>query len=197
MAPRFNRMGNAAQMQSTQVPPNQNFLNRPPGQIPVTHGNVQPQPVVVGMAPVSQVTMMDEQQRQNNMLTMRGAVTANQQPTVTGAPPNQVAQGQAQPPGAMLRLPNPGANPQLRSLLLSQQQPQSGVSHMQGMMPLPGLSQSMVHPTGASAQIQSQWRQPITGQMMMSAGPRGPVAQNPGMPQVSSVMEDEILMDLI
>ncbi|GAA6074154.1 mediator of RNA polymerase II transcription subunit 25 isoform X3, partial [Tachysurus ichikawai] len=36
-------MGNAAQMQSTQVPPNQNFLNRPPGQIPVTHGNVQPQ----------------------------------------------------------------------------------------------------------------------------------------------------------
>lgn len=35
------------------------------------------------------------------------------------------------------------------------------------------------------------------GQMMMSAGPRGPVTQNPGMPQVSSVMEDEILMDLI
>ncbi|KAI5097048.1 mediator of RNA polymerase II transcription subunit 25 isoform X3 [Silurus meridionalis] len=86
-------------MQSTQVPQNQNFLNRPPGQIPVTHGNVQPQ------------------------LTMRGAVTANQQPAVTGPLPNQVAQGQAQPPGSMLRLPNPGANPQLRSLLLSQQQP--------------------------------------------------------------------------
>ncbi|XP_047656923.1 mediator of RNA polymerase II transcription subunit 25 isoform X2 [Tachysurus fulvidraco] len=189
-------MGNAAQMQSTQVPPNQNFLNRPPGQIPVTHGNVQPQPVVVGMAPVSQVTMMDEQQRQNNMLTMRGAVTANQQAPVTGAPPNQVAQGQAQPPGAMLRLPNPGANPQLRSLLLSQQQP-SGVSHMQGMIPLQGLNQSMVHPTGAGPQIQSQWRQPISGQMMMGAGPRGAVSQNPGMPQVSSVMEDEILMDLI
>lgn len=32
---------------------------------------------------------------------------------------------------------------------------------------------------------------------MMGAGPRGSVAQNPGMPQVSSVMEDEILMDLI
>ncbi|XP_060758239.1 mediator of RNA polymerase II transcription subunit 25 isoform X2 [Neoarius graeffei] len=189
-------MGNAAQMQSNQVQPNQNFLNRPPGQIPVTHGNVQPQPVVVGMAPVSQVTMMDEQQRQNNMLTMRGAVTANQQPPVTGAPPNQVAQGQAQPPGAMLRLPNPGANPQLRSLLLNQQQP-SSVSHMQGMLPLQGLNQSMVHPPGAAAQIQSQWRQPIPGQMMMSAGPRGAVAQNPGMPQVSSVMEDEILMDLI
>ncbi|KAI5619725.1 mediator of RNA polymerase II transcription subunit 25 isoform X3 [Silurus asotus] len=190
-------MGNTGQMQSTQVPQNQNFLNRPPGQIPVTHGNVQPQPVVVGMAPVSQVTMMDEQQRQNNMLTMRGAVTANQQPAVTGPLPNQVAQGQAQPPGSMLRLPNPGANPQLRSLLLSQQQPQSAVSHMQGMLPLQGLNQPMVHPTGAGAQIQNQWRQSIPGQMMMSAGPRGAVAQNPGMPQVSSVMEDEILMDLI
>ncbi|KAM9457109.1 mediator of RNA polymerase II transcription subunit 25 isoform 2-T2 [Clarias gariepinus] len=189
-------MGNAGQMQPAQVPPNQNFLNRPPGQIPVTHGNVQPQPVVVGMAPVSQVTMMDEQQRQNSMLTMRGAVTSNQQPPVPGASPNQVAQGQAQPTGAMLRLPNPGANPQLRSLLLSQQQP-SGVSHMQGMLPLQGLNQPMVHPTGAGPQIQSQWRQPMSGQMMMSAGPRGAVAQNPGMPQVSSVMEDEILMDLI
>lgn len=166
-------MGNPGQMQATQVPPNQNFLNRPPGQIPVTHGSVQPQ------------------------MTMRGAVTANQQPPVTGAPPNQVAQGQAQPPGAMLRLPNPGANPQLRSLLLNQQQPQSGVSHMQGMLPLQGLNQSMVHPTGAGAQIQPQWRQQIAGQMMMGAGPRGAVPQNPGMPQVSSVMEDEILMDLI
>lgn len=37
------QMGNAGQMQPAQVPPNQNFLNRPPGQIPVTHGNVQPQ----------------------------------------------------------------------------------------------------------------------------------------------------------
>ncbi|KAL7850146.1 hypothetical protein SRHO_G00194950 [Serrasalmus rhombeus] len=189
-------MGNTGQMQSGQVPSNQNFLNRPPGPIPVTHGNVQQQSVVVGMAPVSQVTMMEDQQRQNNMLTMRAAATANQQPPVSGAPPNQVAQGQPQPPGAMLRLPNPGANPQLRSLLLSQQQPQSGVSHMQGMLPLQGLNQQMVHPAGG-AQIQPQWRQPLAGQMLMQAGPRGSVAQNPGMPQVSSVMEDEILMDLI
>lgn len=166
-------MGNAGQMQTGQVPPNQNFLNRPPGPIPVTHGNVQQQ------------------------LTMRAAATANQQPPVSGAPPNQVAQGQPQAPG-MLRLPNPGANPQLRSLLLSQQQPQSGVSHMQGMLPLQGLNQQMVHPAGG-AQIQPQWRQGIAGpgQMLMAGGPRGSVAQNPGMPQVSSVMEDEILMDLI
>ncbi|XP_022529723.1 mediator of RNA polymerase II transcription subunit 25 isoform X2 [Astyanax mexicanus] len=190
-------MGNAGQMQTGQVPPNQNFLNRPPGPIPVTHGNVQQQSVVVGMAPVSQVTMMEDQQRQNTMLTMRAAATANQQPPVSGAPPNQVAQGQPQAPGNMLRLPNPGANPQLRSLLLSQQQP-SGVSHMQGMLPLQGLNQQMVHPAGG-AQIQPQWRQPIAGpgQMLMAGGPRGSVAQNPGMPQVSSVMEDEILMDLI
>lgn len=57
-------------------------------------------------------------------MTMRAAVPANQQPPGSGAPPNQVAQsGQAPPQGPILRLPNPGANPQLRSLLLSQQQP--------------------------------------------------------------------------
>uniref|UniRef100_A0A674B8U0 Mediator of RNA polymerase II transcription subunit 25 n=1 Tax=Salmo trutta TaxID=8032 RepID=A0A674B8U0_SALTR len=156
-----------------QVQPNQNFLNRPQGPIPVSHGNVQQQVLASG-AP-------------------------NQQPPVTGAPPNQVAQGgQAPPQGAMLRLPNPGANPQLRSLLLSQQQPQGGVGHMQGMMPHQGLGGQLVHPTpGAGPQMQAQWRQPLAGQMMMAAGQRGPGAQPPGMPQVSSVMEDEILMDLI
>ena len=57
-------------------------------------------------------------------MTMRAAGPANQQPPVSGAPPNQVPQGgQAQPQGPILRLSNPGANPQLRSLLLSQQQP--------------------------------------------------------------------------
>uniref|UniRef100_A0A673NC36 Mediator of RNA polymerase II transcription subunit 25 n=1 Tax=Sinocyclocheilus rhinocerous TaxID=307959 RepID=A0A673NC36_9TELE len=151
-------------MQPGQVPPNQNFLNRPPGPIPVTHGNVQQQ--------------------------LRAAATGNQQPPVTGAPPNQVAQVQAQPPGGMLRLPNPGANPQLRSLLLSQQ-PQGGMQGMQGMHPI----QQMVHPApGGGAQMQPQWRQPHQGPLMIPTGPRGPVAQNPGM---SSVMEDEILMDLI
>ncbi|XP_050962178.1 mediator of RNA polymerase II transcription subunit 25 isoform X1 [Labeo rohita] len=184
-------MSNAVQMQPGQVPPNQNFLNRPPGPIPVTHGNVQQQSVVVGLPSVSQVTLMEDQQRQNNML--RAAATGNQQPPVTGAPPNQVAQAQAQPPGGMLRLPNPGANPQLRSLLLSQQ-PQGGMPGMQGMHPI----QQMVHPApGGGAQMQPQWRQQHQGPLMIPTGPRGPVAQNPGMPPVSSVMEDEILMDLI
>uniref|UniRef100_A0AAR2JFR0 Mediator of RNA polymerase II transcription subunit 25 n=1 Tax=Pygocentrus nattereri TaxID=42514 RepID=A0AAR2JFR0_PYGNA len=111
-------MGNTGQMQSGQVPSNQNFLNRPPGPIPVTHGNVQQQ--VTNQQLCAHYFAFDFSQ-----LTMRAAATANQQPPVSGAPPNQVAQGQPQPPGAMLRLPNPGANPQLRSLLLSQQQPVS------------------------------------------------------------------------
>ncbi|XP_008296616.1 mediator of RNA polymerase II transcription subunit 25 isoform X3 [Stegastes partitus] len=189
--------GAGGPMQPGQVPPNQNFLNRPPGPIPVSHGNVQPQSVVVGMPPVSQVSMMEEQQRQNNMMTMRATGPTNQQPPVSGAPPNQVAQsGQAPPQGPILRLSNPGANPQLRSLLLSQQ-PQGQVSHMTGMMSHQGLGQQLVHPApGGGAQMQGQWRQPMAGPMLMSGGQRGAVPQ-PGMPQVSSVMEDEILMDLI
>ncbi|XP_031606721.2 mediator of RNA polymerase II transcription subunit 25 isoform X1 [Oreochromis aureus] len=188
----------AGPMQPNQVPPNQNFINRAPGPIPVSHGNVQQQSVVVGMPPVSQVSMMEEQQRQNNMMTMRAAGPTNQQPPVSGAPPNQVpTSGQAPPQGPILRLTNPGANPQLRSLLLSQQQPQGGVSHMPGMMSHQGLGQQMVHQApGGGAQMQSQWRQPMAGQMMMSGAQRGAVPQ-PGMPQVSSMMEDEVLMDLI
>ncbi|XP_077415353.1 mediator of RNA polymerase II transcription subunit 25 isoform X2 [Vanacampus margaritifer] len=189
--------GGGGPMQPGQVQPNQNFLNRPPGPIPVSHGNVQQQSVVVGMPPVSQVTMMEEQQRQNNMMSMRAAGPNSQQAPVSGAPPNQVTQGgQAPPQGPILRLANPGANPQLRSLLLSQQQP-GGVSHMPGMMTHQGLGQQMVHSApGAGAQMQAQWRQPMPGQMLMSGAQRGVVSQ-PGMPQVSSVMEDEILMDLI
>ncbi|XP_033999736.1 mediator of RNA polymerase II transcription subunit 25 isoform X5 [Trematomus bernacchii] len=162
-------LGGAGPMQPGQVAPNQNFLNRPPGPIPVSHGNVQQQ------------------------MAMRATGPTNQQPSVGGAPPNQVAQGgQAQAQGPILRLSNPGANPQLRSLLLSQQQPQGGVSHMQGMMSHQGLGQQLVHPTpGGGAQMQSQWRQPLPGQMLMSGGQRG------AAPPAPSAMDDEILMDLI
>ncbi|XP_033999735.1 mediator of RNA polymerase II transcription subunit 25 isoform X4 [Trematomus bernacchii] len=163
------QLGGAGPMQPGQVAPNQNFLNRPPGPIPVSHGNVQQQ------------------------MAMRATGPTNQQPSVGGAPPNQVAQGgQAQAQGPILRLSNPGANPQLRSLLLSQQQPQGGVSHMQGMMSHQGLGQQLVHPTpGGGAQMQSQWRQPLPGQMLMSGGQRG------AAPPAPSAMDDEILMDLI
>ncbi|XP_077940118.1 mediator of RNA polymerase II transcription subunit 25 isoform X6 [Gasterosteus aculeatus] len=167
-------LGGAGPMQPVQVAPNQNFLNRPPGPIPVSHGNVQQQ------------------------MAMRAAGPANQQPPVGGAPPNQIAQsGQAQAQGPILRLSNPGANPQLRSLLLSQQQPQGGVSHMTGMMSHQGLGQQLVHSApGGGAQMQGQWRQPLGGQMLMSGGQRGVVPQQ-GMSQVSSVMEDELLMELM
>ncbi|KAF0032991.1 hypothetical protein F2P81_015281 [Scophthalmus maximus] len=168
-------------------------------QVITSHKQVQQHraSVVVGMPPVSQVSMMEEQQRQNNMMAMRAAGPANQQSSVGGPPPNQVAQGgQAPPQGPILRLSNPGANPQLRSLLLSQQQPQGGVSHMPGIMSHQGLGQQLVHSApGGGAQMQGQWRQPMPGQVLMS-GQRGAGPQ-PGMPQVSSVMEDEILMDLI
>ncbi|XP_072299899.1 mediator of RNA polymerase II transcription subunit 25 [Eucyclogobius newberryi] len=193
---RAQQMGVAGgPMQPGQVPQNQGFMTRAPGPgIPVSHGNVQQQSVVVGMPSVSQVALMEEQQRQNNMMAMRATGPTNQQPPVSGAPPTQG--GQAQSQGQILRLSNPGANPQLRSLLLSQQQPQGGMSHMSGMMSHQGMGQQLVHPTpGGGAQMQGQWRQPLGGQMMMS-GQRGAVPQ-PGMPQVSSVMEDEILMDLI
>ncbi|XP_064172630.1 mediator of RNA polymerase II transcription subunit 25 isoform X3 [Anguilla rostrata] len=186
-------MSSAGPMQQGVVPPNQNFLNRPQGPVALPHGNVQQQSVVSGMPPVSQVTMMEDQQRQSNLL--RAAATANQQTPGTGAPPSQGGQGgQAPPQAPMLRLPNPGANPQLRSLLLSQQQPQ-GVSHMLSHQ---ALGPQMVHaPQGGGAPMQPQWRQPHAGQMLMVGAQRGSVAPGPGMPQVSSVMEDEILMDLI
>ncbi|XP_012727596.2 mediator of RNA polymerase II transcription subunit 25 isoform X2 [Fundulus heteroclitus] len=191
--------GAGVPMQPNQVPPNQNFLNRAPGPIPVSHGgSVQQQSVVVGMPPVSQVSIMEEQQRPSSMMTMRATGPTNQQPAVSGAPPNQVAQGgQAQPQGSILRLPNPGANPQLRSLLLSQQQPQGAVSHMPNMMSHQALGQQMVHPApGGGAPMQSQWRQPMAGPMLMSGGQRGPIPQ-PGMPQVPSITDEDVMRDLL
>ncbi|XP_077313217.1 mediator of RNA polymerase II transcription subunit 25 isoform X3 [Lithobates pipiens] len=128
--------------------------------------------------------------------------------------------------GAMLRPQNPGANPQLRNLLLSQQPPQPSVPqtqqplhHMQqaaqGMLPHQALGQQMQHQAPGQSQLQmpgqslmhqaptQQWgnqmaqRAPMPG-VMMNTGPRGPVPQ-PGLQQVQtqSVMEDDILMDLI
>ncbi|XP_063798495.1 mediator of RNA polymerase II transcription subunit 25 isoform X2 [Pseudophryne corroboree] len=128
--------------------------------------------------------------------------------------------------GAMLRPQNPGANPQLRNLLLSQQPPQANVPqsqqplhHLQqaaqGMLPHQALGQQMQHQAPGQPQLQipgqslmhqapaQQWgnqmaqRAPMPG-VMMNTGPRGPVPQS-GLQQgqVQSVMEDDILMDLI
>uniref|UniRef100_A0A2K6KJV1 Mediator complex subunit 25 n=1 Tax=Rhinopithecus bieti TaxID=61621 RepID=A0A2K6KJV1_RHIBE len=92
------------------------------------------------------------------------------------------------PPGPILRPQNPGANPQLRSLLLNPPPPQTGV-------PPPQASLHHLQPPGApSWPAQLPPRAPLPGQMLLSGGPRGPVPQ-PGLQP--SVMEDDILMDLI
>ncbi|KAF6288571.1 mediator complex subunit 25 [Rhinolophus ferrumequinum] len=118
------------------------------------------------------------------------------------------------PPGPILRPQNPGANPQLRSLLLNPPPPQTGVPppqaslhHLQppgapALLPPPhqGLGQPQLGPPLLHPPPTQSWptqlppRAPLPGQMLLSGGPRGPVPQ-PGLQP--SVMEDDILMDLI
>uniref|UniRef100_A0A670J9A2 Mediator of RNA polymerase II transcription subunit 25 n=1 Tax=Podarcis muralis TaxID=64176 RepID=A0A670J9A2_PODMU len=166
-----------------------------------------------------QVGIMEEQQRQ------QGLVTPVFHPPQAQGPPQ--AGPQATQAGAMLRPQNPGANPQLRSLLLSQQPPQAGVPqsqqplhHLQqgspGMLPHQPMGTALGHQPPGQQQLQlagqtlmhqapgQAWpgqmgpRAALPGQMLMNAGPRGPVSQ-PGLQQVPapSIMEDDILRDLI
>lgn len=231
-----NQMGTAQSMNTGSIQNNpQAFLSKQPNALPVTQTVPQQMPgqqVAPGMQSVSQVTMMDEQQRSQNLLHIR--LPQQQPPQGTTQQPQQASQatvqtpGQSQNPqgGAMLRPQNPGANPQLRNLLLSQQPPQPSVPqtqqplhHMQqaaqGMLPHQALGQQMQHQAPGQSQLQmpgqslmhqaptQQWgnqmaqRAPMPG-VMMNTGPRGPVPQ-PGLQQVQaqSVMEDDILMDLI
>nr|XP_034991687.1 mediator of RNA polymerase II transcription subunit 25 isoform X3 [Zootoca vivipara] len=152
------------------------------------------------------------------------APATNQPPQAQGPPQSGPQATQA---GAMLRPQNPGANPQLRSLLLSQQPPQAGVPqsqqplhHLQqgspGMLPHQPMGTALGHQPPGQQQLQlagqslmhqapgQAWpgqmgpRAALPGQMLMNAGPRGPVSQ-PGLQQVPapSIMEDDILRDLI
>nr|XP_048689044.1 LOW QUALITY PROTEIN: mediator of RNA polymerase II transcription subunit 25 [Caretta caretta] len=219
---------------SAPVPNAQPFLAKQPGALPGAQGGQQqmagPQ-VSPAMAPVP---IMDDQQRQQSLLQLRvqqqAAATQQQQPPpgTPAAPPPPSAPGppQAGPQptqgGPLLRPQNPGANPQLRSLLLSQQPPQPGVPqaqqplhHLQqpsqGLLPHQAMGQAMgqqpLQLPGQPLMHQApgqQWpgqlppRAPLPGQMLMPPGPRGPGPQ-PGLQQVQppSVMEDDILMDLI
>ncbi|XP_017368054.1 mediator of RNA polymerase II transcription subunit 25 isoform X6 [Cebus imitator] len=146
--------------------------------------------------------------------------TGQPQPQSTAQPPPVAPQGPPgtasgpPPPGPILRPQNPGANPQLRSLLLNPPPPQTGVPppqaslhHLQppgapALLPPPhqGLGQPqlgppLLHPPPAQSwPTQLPPRAPLPGQMLLSGGPRGPVPQ-PGLQP--SVMEDDILMDLI
>ncbi|XP_023562429.1 mediator of RNA polymerase II transcription subunit 25 isoform X5 [Octodon degus] len=148
-----------------------------------------------------------------------GAAGQPQAPGTTQAPPGapQGPPGAAPgppPPGPILRPQNPGANPQLRSLLLNPPPPQTGVPppqaslhHLQppgapALLPpphqslgQPQLGPPLLHPPPAQSwPAQLPPRAPMPGQMLLSGGPRGPVPQ-PGLQP--SVMEDDILMDLI
>ncbi|XP_042330449.1 mediator of RNA polymerase II transcription subunit 25 isoform X3 [Sceloporus undulatus] len=222
------QMGGSQPLGST--PNTQPFLAKQPGTLPVTQGVQQQmggQQVSPGMP---QVGIMEEQQRQQGLLQLRV-----QQPQPTAPPTSQPPQAPVPPQsgpqttqgGAMLRPQNPGANPQLRSLLLSQQPPQAGVPqsqqplhHLQqgspGMLPHQPMGQALGHQPPGQQQLQlpgqplmhqapgQQWpaqmapRAPLQGQMLMNPGPRGPVPQ-PGLQQVPapSIMEDDILRDLI
>ncbi|XP_039220873.1 mediator of RNA polymerase II transcription subunit 25 isoform X4 [Crotalus tigris] len=197
------KMGNSQPMGST--PNTQPFLAKQPGTLPVTPG-------------VQQQLQLRVQQPQST------APPTNQPPQAQGPPQ---AGPQATQGGTMLRPQNPGANPQLRSLLLSQQPPQAGVPqsqqplhHLQqgssGMLPHQPMGQTLGHQPPGQQQLQlpgqplmhqapgQQWpaqmapRPQLQGQMLMNAGPRGPVSQ-PGLQQVPapSIMEDDILRDLI
>ncbi|XP_076789590.1 mediator of RNA polymerase II transcription subunit 25 isoform X6 [Arvicanthis niloticus] len=132
----------------------------------------------------------------------------------TGAPQGPPGAAPGPPPsGPILRPQNPGANPQLRSLLLNPAPPQTGVPppqaslhHLQppgapALLPphqslgQPQLGPQLLHPPPAQSwPTQLPQRASLPGQMLLSGGPRGPVPQ-PGLQP--SVMEDDILMDLI
>ncbi|GCB63506.1 hypothetical protein scyTo_0011628 [Scyliorhinus torazame] len=179
------------------------FMQKAPGAMPVSQG-------------------VQQQQQQLQLRVQQQAQAATQQQQSGGPSPNQPQA--PQPTGALLRPPNPGANPQLRSLLLSQQTSQSGVPqpqqpmhHIQQqasqMLSHQSMGQQMPHhPQGQQLQMQGQqlmhqgpgqpWgnqmaqRPPLQGQMMMNTGPRGPVPPG-GLQQGTSLLEEEILMDLI
>ncbi|KAH0626696.1 hypothetical protein JD844_001807 [Phrynosoma platyrhinos] len=228
------QMGGSQPLGST--PNTQPFLAKQPGTLPVTQGVQQQmggQQVSPGMP---QVGIMEEQQRQQGLVSLLAELQLRvQQPQPTAPPTSQPPQApvppqagpQATQGGAMLRPQNPGANPQLRSLLLSQQPPQAGVPqsqqplhHLQqgspGMLPHQPMGQALGHQPPGQQQLQlpgqplmhqapgQQWpgqmapRAPLQGQMLMNPGPRGPVPQ-PGLQQVPapSIMEDDILRDLI
>uniref|UniRef100_G3TCR8 Mediator of RNA polymerase II transcription subunit 25 n=1 Tax=Loxodonta africana TaxID=9785 RepID=G3TCR8_LOXAF len=129
----------------------------------------------------------------------------------SGAPQGPPGAGTGPPPpGPILRPQNPGANPQLRSLLLNPPPvsfagrgrwgrrvpaPDTGGplswERQSGLLSGVGVALCQLRPSLSS--MQSLPHCP-PGQMLLSGGPRGPVPQ-PGLQP--SVMEDDILMDLI
>ncbi|MEE6482740.1 hypothetical protein FKM82_013326 [Ascaphus truei] len=189
------------------VPPNpQAFLPKQPGALPVAqavqqlHIRVQ-QPQQATSQPPSQAT--------------QAAVQAPGQPQN----PQPGAMLRPQNPGANPQLRNLllSQQPPQASVPQSQQALHHMQQAAQGILPHQAMGQQMQHQAPGQPQLQitgqslmhqapgQQWgnqmaqRASMPGGMMMNAGPRGPVPQPGGLQQVQapSVMEDDILMDLI
>uniref|UniRef100_S4RC88 Mediator of RNA polymerase II transcription subunit 25 n=1 Tax=Petromyzon marinus TaxID=7757 RepID=S4RC88_PETMA len=202
----------------TGVPNSAGFPSQPGG--PTGQPTAQQLPGA-GMANPPAVVNLEEQ-RQQNLQHMKQQQQLQLRPQQPAQGQGQGAPIPAQAGGMPPRPPNPTANPQLRSLLLNQQQQQSSKQPQQsqqpGLMPMQqqqgpqmmshqALGQQLTHqPPGQQWGGQMAQRLPMPGQMMMNPGARGPVppSQQPmsqlGMqqgPGTSMMSEDDIIMDLM
>ncbi|XP_078387806.1 mediator of RNA polymerase II transcription subunit 25 isoform X4 [Cetorhinus maximus] len=149
------------------------FMQKPPGAMPVSQGvqqqQIPGQPVTTSIPQVHTVTTMDDQQRQQNL--SQSGVPQPQQPM------HHIQQ-------------------QASQMLSHQSMGQQMPHHTQGQQ-LQMQGQQLMHQgPGQPWGSQMAQRPPLQGQMMMNAGPRGPVPQG-GLQQGTSLLEEEILMDLI
>ncbi|XP_067875754.1 mediator of RNA polymerase II transcription subunit 25 isoform X4 [Heterodontus francisci] len=167
-----NQMGGTQPIGTGSIP-NPAFMQKPPGTMPVSQGVQQQQmpgqPVTTSIPQVHTVTTMDDQQRQQNL-------------SQSGVP---------QPQQSMHHIQQ-----QASQMLSHQSMGQQMPHHPQGQQ-LQMQGQQLMHQgPGQPWGNQMAQRPPLQGQMMMNAGPRGPVPQS-GLQQGTSLLEEEILMDLI
>ncbi|XP_060705483.1 mediator of RNA polymerase II transcription subunit 25 isoform X4 [Hemiscyllium ocellatum] len=166
-----NQMGGTQPLGTGSIP-NPAFMQKP-GTMPVSQGVQQQQmpgqPVTTSIPQVHTVTTMDDQQRQQNL-------------SQSGVPQPQQPMHHIQ---------------QQASQMLSHQSMGQQMSHHPPGQQLQMQGQQLMHQgPGQPWGNQMAQRPPLQGQMMMNAGPRGPVPQG-GLQQGTSLLEEEILMDLI
>ncbi|XP_048473415.1 mediator of RNA polymerase II transcription subunit 25 isoform X3 [Rhincodon typus] len=166
-----NQMGGTQPLGTGSIP-NPPFMQKP-GTMPVSQGVQQQQmsgqPVTTSIPQVHTVTTMDDQQRQQNL-------------SQSGVPQPQQPMHHIQ---------------QQASQMLSHQSMGQQMSHHPQGQQLQMQGQQLMHQgPGQPWGNQMAQRPPLQGQMMMNAGPRGPVPQG-GLQQGTSLLEEEILMDLI
>ncbi|XP_072444837.1 mediator of RNA polymerase II transcription subunit 25 isoform X3 [Chiloscyllium punctatum] len=166
-----NQMGGTQPLGTGSIP-NPAFMQKP-GTMPVSQGVQQQQmpgqPVTTSIPQVHTVTTIDDQQRQQNL-------------SQSGVPQPQQPMHHIQ---------------QQASQMLSHQSMGQQMSHHPPGQQLQMQGQQLMHQgPGQPWGNQMAQRPPLQGQMMMNAGPRGPVPQG-GLQQGTSLLEEEILMDLI